>query len=445
MYKLSTCTSAKTANPSCQEPKKKTRTKKRRGLEETEEDVFVPPSRQASLTGACLGVDNRSAVCGRQQRELIAGGNRRRDRSRSGSSRTLRTGNRRSERSQSSSTCLRPSGHGAEAEDKACRGIDRPQAAARCSRPVLRNDVPSCPIQMEEEPDHVFISYSHQDVDSMELILDYLNSHHVPTWTDRELTPGTDGWVRAIETALRKAKLILLLCSPASKRSQWVTNEVLLGLDLNKAVLPVVLSGNATKSIPFPIYHVQHIDARRNTLEEHLPKVLGHVLSMRAATSASELSFDQKKLWPSPYRQTDDEECRRRQPPKNIQDIADVSQAINRMKSRLDVRRGEGESSSTGSSIESSGSSTTTSKCWLQGSSVEENCWVLNDGLGEDEALDRALRESQTTVPFSEQIFRAALSFHELAKQKAKIEKAQRSWPQGPPLPRGRLSAQPQR
>lgn len=134
--------------------------------------------------------------------------------------------------------------------------------------PKSPTDTPS-----KKQGKHVFISYSRRNKEIARQIHDHLAEAAVPTWMDFELTPGTPGWTRAIERALLEAGLVVVVCSPSSKGSEWVSKEILISLDLKIPVLPLLIEGNPEHSIPFAIYDYQHIDVRQN-LDASLPMIL---------------------------------------------------------------------------------------------------------------------------------------------------------------------------
>ena len=93
---------------------------------------------------------------------------------------------------------------------------------------------------------------------------------------DVELTPGTSSWTFAIERALLDAEMVVVVCSPSAKKSEWVSKELLHAHDQKLPILPILIQGDPGQSIPFAIYDVQHIDAR-GKLAQTLPIVLDSV------------------------------------------------------------------------------------------------------------------------------------------------------------------------
>ncbi|MBK8022047.1 MAG: toll/interleukin-1 receptor domain-containing protein [Chloroflexi bacterium] len=71
---------------------------------------------------------------------------------------------------------------------------------------------------------HVFISYSHEDLDFAQNVKHELERRRIPVWID-ELTPAGDDWRQDIEEALRRAYSLVLIITPDAMESQYVTYE----------------------------------------------------------------------------------------------------------------------------------------------------------------------------------------------------------------------------
>ncbi len=91
------------------------------------------------------------------------------------------------------------------------------------------------PLVPEVQRDQVFISYSHRDTPWCDMLLDYLNplrqSHVIKAWVDKDIEPGSR-WFDDIQQALARAKIAVLLASPAFFGSSFI----------QKYELPAILS-----------------------------------------------------------------------------------------------------------------------------------------------------------------------------------------------------------
>ena len=114
----------------------------------------------------------------------------------------------------------------------------------------------------------VFISYSHDDTETMLRVRNYLKSSGMQIWTDEGIEPGTQNWQIAIEQAIRKTDAVVVLLSPASSNSVWVREELGFAQNLGKKVYPLLIKGDETDAIPFGYSKAQWIDIRKNELVE---------------------------------------------------------------------------------------------------------------------------------------------------------------------------------
>lgn len=132
---------------------------------------------------------------------------------------------------------------------------------------------------------HIFLSYSRRDTDAMQRVRDTLRAAGLDVWTDERLTPGTPSWRNAIETAIEGAGAVVVLMSPDSKRSEWVERELSYAAACQVQVFPVLVKGDARRSVPFELSNAQWVDVRRDDgpLTRQLIPALRRHLSTRQA------------------------------------------------------------------------------------------------------------------------------------------------------------------
>ena len=144
----------------------------------------------------------------------------------------------------------------------------------------------------------LFISYSRVDsAFALRLVRD-LAERGVETWFDQlDIPPGAN-WDNEIEKALDQAKIILVILSAVSAKSENVKNEIGAALERNKQVVPIVLAQGA---VPLMITRLQRedftgdYDAALDALPPHAPvpdelrRVAWMIEELRVSLFAQEL------------------------------------------------------------------------------------------------------------------------------------------------------------
>jgi hypothetical protein len=103
---------------------------------------------------------------------------------------------------------------------------------------------------------HVFISYSRKDATFAETLREKLKGAGFEVWMDSILPVGYD-WRQEIDQAIRQAFAVLVVVSPDSKASEYVTYEWAFALGLGIKVIPLVIE--ATQLHP-RLETVQHLN-----------------------------------------------------------------------------------------------------------------------------------------------------------------------------------------
>jgi acyl-CoA hydrolase len=95
---------------------------------------------------------------------------------------------------------------------------------------------------------HVFVSYSRQDQTYARKLADDLRRRSVDVWIDDRIDYG-DRWWRTIVQAIRASAAFVVVMTPDSEESEWVEREVMLAMDEEKPIFPLLLHGKG-----FPIF-----------------------------------------------------------------------------------------------------------------------------------------------------------------------------------------------
>jgi hypothetical protein len=89
---------------------------------------------------------------------------------------------------------------------------------------------------------HVFVSYSHHDHAYVAQLSQYLRTYGFQLLTDEGIEPG-DQWAHTIEDHVRTCAAFIPVMSINSRKADWVRREILFAQDLQKPILPLLLSG----------------------------------------------------------------------------------------------------------------------------------------------------------------------------------------------------------
>lgn len=108
---------------------------------------------------------------------------------------------------------------------------------------------------------HVFISYGKKNQDYARKLADYLLEQGFDVWIDDKIDYGTKWW-RVIVRAIEECAAFIVIMTPESGASDWVEREVMLALQWNKSVFPLLLSGEN-----WPLFVItQYVDIHDGSL-----------------------------------------------------------------------------------------------------------------------------------------------------------------------------------
>jgi tetratricopeptide (TPR) repeat protein len=114
---------------------------------------------------------------------------------------------------------------------------------------------------MENKTYNVFISYSHRDKALVEPIARSLSNSGIDVWLDTwSLVPG-QAWQDAISKAIDNSSAVAVFIGPSGFGTQQ-NREVLSYITSSKPIIPILLPGADTTSIPRHLQKLQWIDFR---------------------------------------------------------------------------------------------------------------------------------------------------------------------------------------
>ena len=138
---------------------------------------------------------------------------------------------------------------------------------------------------MPQQPPFVFLSYAHSDKEFATRLKIDLGEQGIIVWIDKEgIEVGTREWEETIRNAIRDARAVLIVASPAARRSPYIKAELRLADMYQRPLYPIWAAGvQWMDSVPlFNLSGTQYIDARETKYEtafHDLVKVLRKVLS----------------------------------------------------------------------------------------------------------------------------------------------------------------------
>lgn len=132
----------------------------------------------------------------------------------------------------------------------------------------------------------VFISYATEKSDSSkikdrhvaDMICSALEAENIRCWiAHRDILPADD-WQNAMIDAVEKAKLLVLIFSSNTEKSQWVMDEIALARDKNIRIIPFQIENVPTRGV-FSALRArwQWIEAFTPPLEKHLDRLVNAV------------------------------------------------------------------------------------------------------------------------------------------------------------------------
>jgi hypothetical protein len=109
----------------------------------------------------------------------------------------------------------------------------------------------------QEIKQRVFISYSRKDINFARRLATDLEGAGFDVWWDLSDLKGGDDWVRFIPSAIEASQYFVVLLSPNSIQSEWVSKEYSYALRLRKRVVPAMIK---PCDVPFALNTINYVD-----------------------------------------------------------------------------------------------------------------------------------------------------------------------------------------
>ncbi|GAB4512120.1 MAG: hypothetical protein OHK0046_11140 [Anaerolineae bacterium] len=150
----------------------------------------------------------------------------------------------------------------------------------------------------------VFISYSFSNytVDFIEALERRLSEKEISFWRDEtNISPG-DNWSKAIENALTHCIVVIVVVTPQSISSQYVTFEWSYARGLGKKVIAILYDGNEEDIHP-KLKEYQYIDFRGGVRKwDYLLQTLTQAISEQTSVLSSSKLVEQSQIINTFYR-----------------------------------------------------------------------------------------------------------------------------------------------
>ncbi len=125
-------------------------------------------------------------------------------------------------------------------------------------------------------PKHVFISYSSKDKAEVDIIRSFLDRQKIPYWQDSRLQPGDENYDAEIREAIQQSFAFVLIATPQSAASKFVTGEIRLAQRREIPIIPLWIDGEYWEdSIYTELITMQYIDFR-SVIRDFLEDTLQH-------------------------------------------------------------------------------------------------------------------------------------------------------------------------
>jgi hypothetical protein len=105
----------------------------------------------------------------------------------------------------------------------------------------------------------IFLSYAASDRTIAVRLTADLEDLGLSVWSDLQLRAGDD-WRAALSAALESAEVVIVIISPNSLRSQWVTHEWSSALTRSARIIPALAEGAQYSDLPAPLASIQAVD-----------------------------------------------------------------------------------------------------------------------------------------------------------------------------------------
>lgn len=141
--------------------------------------------------------------------------------------------------------------------------------------------------------DSVFISYSRRDQEFVRRLAEDLNRRvDGGVWFDQSDIQAGDKWRQRIENGVRDCRVVILVLSPDSAKSQYVQMELNLALEAGKKVIPILYRPvKLTGALDEFVRETQFIDLQRGSYADNFQVLVDALVSGGVVRAEGERPF----------------------------------------------------------------------------------------------------------------------------------------------------------
>ena len=132
----------------------------------------------------------------------------------------------------------------------------------------------------------VFISHISEEAPLAHALKKWIKTTFLDQWevfvsSDSDSIPAGNKWLDQIDSALHSAKVLVILCSPASIQRPWINFEAGCGWIKRVPIIPICHSGLTKSRLPMPLSLFQCIDIDESSFAQTLFKSLASHLEVK--------------------------------------------------------------------------------------------------------------------------------------------------------------------
>ena len=148
-------------------------------------------------------------------------------------------------------------------------------------RSIPLSEMGTSAMAQEQRIHDVFISYSSKDKKIADAIVADMEQHNIRCWyAPRDIRPG-DEWASAINAAIQRTSIFILVFTEESNRSHQVTNEVTLAVNSGKTVIPFRLSSSdMNDTLEYYLSSLHWLDAVEPPLHRNIELLREKIISI---------------------------------------------------------------------------------------------------------------------------------------------------------------------